>query len=59
MYYLAISKLELLSNEELKSVRGGDAPVDPIIIRNSPMLSTSSTDITSDTKTKKKSSSLL
>jgi hypothetical protein len=26
-------KLEVLSNEELMSVRGGDAPTEPIIIR--------------------------
>ena len=46
--------IEVLSNEELMSVRGGDAPVDPIIIRNSPAsspLSTSTATITTTTST--------
>jgi len=35
--------LEVLSNEELMSVRGGDAPTEPIIIRgkNGPLMSIS------------------
>ncbi len=44
-------KLDVLSNEELMAVRGGDAPVDPIIIRK-PAGSTFS--ISSTTTTPKK-----
>jgi hypothetical protein len=45
--------IEILSNEELMSVRGGDAPVDPIIIKpsSSYTLSSSSTITTTTTTT--------